>query len=101
MVADFIEASQVGDADLSHELHFQLLPVAAQFCGLNVSFLLELLLVANRVLQIVQLVRCGFDVLHIRNLPEQVLIVQLLDLLIVGDVGLMRLDAADRLRNAI
>lgn len=88
LIPDFIEASQVSDADLSHEFDLELLAISAQFSSLDVPLLFELLLVSDGVLEVVQLISRRLDVLHVRDLPEQALIVKLLQLIIISDVGL-------------
>ena len=95
LIADLVEAGQVGDADLTHELDLELLAVTTEFGRLDVALLLELFLVADCVLEVVELVSRRLDVLYVRDLTEKAFIIQLLNLLVISDVGLMLHDICD------
>lgn len=75
VIADLVEAGQICDANLAHELDLQLLAVATEFGRLDVALLFELFLVPDRVLQVVQLIGRRLDVLDVGDLAEEALIV--------------------------
>ena len=95
LITDLVEARQVGDADLTHELDLELLAVTTEFGRLDVALLFELFLVADCVLEVVELISRRLDVLYVRDLTEKAFIIQLLKLLVISDVGLVLHDISN------
>ena len=95
LITDLVEARQVGDANLAHELDLELLAVTTEFGRLDVALLFELFLVADCVLEVVELISRRLDVLYVRDLTEKAFIIQLLKLLVISDVGLVLHDISN------
>lgn len=95
LITDLVEAGHVGDANLTHELDLELLAVTTEFGRLDVALLFELFLIADCVLEVVELIGCRLDVLYVRDLTEKAFIIQLLKLLVISDVGLRLHDIGD------